>query len=267
VQLRYQFEKGETVRWKVEHRARVRTSISGTTQTAETDSTSVKVWRVTQVDSQGVATFEHSVERIQMRQQVTGRQAEVYDSDKDKDPPAPFQSVAKSVGVTLTVVRLDPRGKVIQRKDLASQALAGDSQITLPLPEDPVAVGEQWSIPHEIEVSLDNGGTRKIQTRQQFKLEAVKHNVATISVQTVVLTPVRDPAIEAQLIQRQSAGTVSFDLEAGRVLSQQMDLDKQVIGFRGQASSLHYQTRFSETLLPRDTALTRKPAGPELPKK
>ena len=35
--LRYKFQPGETLRWNVLHRNRVRTTVSGTTQTAETD--------------------------------------------------------------------------------------------------------------------------------------------------------------------------------------------------------------------------------------
>ena len=34
--LRYKFHPGETIRWEVEHRSNVRTTVSGTTQTAET---------------------------------------------------------------------------------------------------------------------------------------------------------------------------------------------------------------------------------------
>jgi hypothetical protein len=73
--------------------------------------------------------------------------------------------------------------------------------------------------------------------------------VATIQVDSQVLSPVNDPAIEAQLIQRLSQGTVTFDLSRGRVLEQQLDLDKQVIGFSGPASSMHYVTRFTERLM------------------
>ena len=34
--LRYKFQPGETVRWEVEHRSKVRTTVSGTTQNTET---------------------------------------------------------------------------------------------------------------------------------------------------------------------------------------------------------------------------------------
>jgi len=56
--LKYQFQPGEALRWKVEHRASIRTTVSGTTQTVETLSTSVKVWRATEQDDDGNLTFE-----------------------------------------------------------------------------------------------------------------------------------------------------------------------------------------------------------------
>jgi hypothetical protein len=60
--LRYNFHPGESIRWEVLQQARVRTTVSGTTQVADTVSKSVKVWRVTEVERDGTATFEHLVE-------------------------------------------------------------------------------------------------------------------------------------------------------------------------------------------------------------
>jgi hypothetical protein len=264
--LKYKFREGEVLRWKVEHRARIRTTVSGTSQTAETESHSVKVWKVKQVgEKTGNAEFEHSVESILMKQRLTGRQEEVYDSTKDSEPPLAFQEVAKSVGVPLSQVRIDPRGRVMERINHSPQAGGMDSQITIPLPEKPIAVGDAWSLPFEVEVRLESGMVKKVQLRQQFKLEEVAGGVARIATDTVVLTPVRDPALESQLIQRQTTGTVRFDIERGRVLSQQMDQSKQVVGFRGETSSLDYETRFMETLLSDGGVAARPRIGPEPP--
>lgn len=264
--LRYKFKPGEFIRWKVEHRATIRTTIGGTTQTAETESHSVKVWRVMKVGTPGNVQFEHSVESILMKQRLTGRQEEVYDSTKDKEPPVGFQEVAKSVGVPLSQVAMDPFGRIIERKDRTPTSGAGESQIALPLPPKPVEIGYTWSIPQDVEVKLEGGAVKKIQTRQQFKLEDVKNGIATIAIDIAILTPVRDPAIEAQLIQRASSGQVKFDIDAGRIVSHQTDLDKQVFGFSGETSTMHYSMRFAETLLPpNQTAAKPKVAGPELP--
>ena len=89
--LRYQFHPGETLRWEVVHRAKIRTTVSGTTQTAETVSSSVKVWRVSEVDETGKATFEHLVDSVDMSQKLTGRAEVRYNSLADKEPPAGFE--------------------------------------------------------------------------------------------------------------------------------------------------------------------------------
>jgi len=73
--------------------------------------------------------------------------------------------------------------------------------------------------------------------------------VATIELNTVVLTPIHDPSIEVQLIQRDTSSTIRFDIEAGRMIGQQVDIDKRVVGFRGEASSLHYLGRVNEEAL------------------
>lgn len=250
--LRYRFEPGETIRWRVVHLARIKTTVSGTTQTAETDSKSIKAWRVVEVDDNGAATFEHTVEHVDMRQKLTGRQEVAYNSRTDAEPPVGFENVAKSIGARLSLITISARGEVVKRSDenIASTS-TNEGQVTICLPEEPVAVGETWSFPYDLVIPGNGGTVRNIKTRQKYTLEAVKNGVATIRVATVILTPVRDPVVEAQLIQKETQGTVRFDIEAGRVIGQQMDLDKRVVGFTGanDTSSLHYLTRFTEDLI------------------
>jgi hypothetical protein len=249
VTLRYKFQPGETLRWNVVHRSMARTTIAKLTQTAETTSSSVKVWRVTEVKPDGTARFEHSVEDADMRQQVSGQKEIRYNSRTDKEPPTAFNGVAEALGIPLSDVTLDARGQVVKRQRKSAKSSAtNEGQITIPLPEEPVAVGATWSFPHDLSVLGTNGLGMKIRTLQRFTLQSVKTGVATIAVETQILTPIHDPAIESQVIQHQSSGTVRFDVDAGRILSQQMDLDKHLVGFRGETSSLHYVTRFTEDL-------------------
>jgi hypothetical protein len=248
--LRYKFRPGETLRWKVVHRARVEASVGGTSQTTETVSSSVKVWTVREVKSNGAATFEQLVENVDMWQKLTGRMEVRYNSQTDKTPPVGFENVAKSIGVPLSRTTIDPQGKILNREHLVGRSnVQQEGMITLPLPDAPIAIGESWTYPCDIDVPLEGGRIKKIKSRQSFTLEGVKNSVATVRVATQILTPVDDPAVEAQLMQRDSAGTVSFDIQTGRVVGQQMDTDKRVVGFRGQASSLHYRTRFTEEVL------------------
>ncbi len=262
--LRYKFNKGETLRWDVEHQATVRMTVGGTTQTADTFSKSVKLWKVSQVDKQGRVTFIHSVESIQMRQKFSGRQEITYDSTTDKEAPVGFQDVAKSVGQPLSSITLDATGKILKRDDLEAAKAAGSKNVTIPLPEEPVAIGYKWTMPDDIVVSDRGGQPKKIERRQQFTLEEVKNGFATIKVETQVLTPVSDPSIEAQLVQGETNGTMRFDLQAGRMTLQELSLDKHVVGVQGDTSAMHYTTRFTERLAPSSTATAAKPvAGPQ----
>jgi hypothetical protein len=260
--LRYQFHPGETLRWNVAHRCQIRTTVSGTTQTAETLTNSVKAWRVREVRPDGTAVFEHLVEAVDMRHKLSGRDEVHYDSRKDLHAPAGFEHVAQAVQVPLSIITMDARGKVVQRKrNPVKGSTAAEGEMTIPMPEEAVAVGHQWSFPHDIEVSLPAGGIHRVKSQQTFTLLSVKTGVASIQVATQILTPVQDPALESLLLQYGSSGTVRFDIDAGRVLGQQMDVDKGVVGFRGEASSIRYTSRFTEEFAPSENKLAARTVG------
>ena len=247
--LRYKFTPGEVVRWNVEHKARVRTTVQGSTQTADTTSISVKRWQIEDVAEDGSVSYVHWVDRVDMRQQLTGREAQRYNSETDSQAPVGYEDVAKAVGVPLTAITIDAQGNVKRREEKHPQPGAGNGPVTIPLPAEAVPAGHTWTREHDLHVRLADGSVKTIQTRQQFRLKKVENGVATIGVATQFLTPVRDPQIQVQLIQHDTSGTVRFDIDAGRVVWQQTELDKRVVGFSGQSSSMHYVTRFTEKLL------------------
>jgi hypothetical protein len=257
--LRYKFQPGEAVRWNVLHRNRVRTTVSGTTQTAETVSKSVKVWRVTGCREDGTATFAYSVESVDMWQEFAGKPRVTYNSQRDKKAPPGFETVAQSVGRTLSVITMDNRGQILERHDRRPKAEPPEGQITVPLPEEPIPVGHTWSFSYDVEVPLEDGTIKRVKTLQRFTLKGVKTGVATIEITNQVLTPIHDPAVRALLIHRESTGAVRFDIDAGRTIEQRTDLDKRVVGFRGPASSLHHRNRFAEELVAADVETASRP--------
>lgn len=247
--LRYKFNAGERLRWKVAHLVTVETKIQGTNQKAEMRSHSTKAWRVTSVNSDGETTFAHLVENIDMWQKVSGRKEVKYDSTQDKKPPPEYENAAAMVGVILSTITLKPTGEIIEREDRRKVAGFGGGQVSIPLAEKPVKIGGEWSSPHMIPVRNNDGTPIKLKSRQVFKLEKVVAGLATISVKTEVLTPNKDPRIQAQLVQHLLNGTVKFDINDGRVIRQRMDLDESVLAFNGADSSMNYRARFTEELL------------------
>jgi hypothetical protein len=250
--LIYRFQPGEVVRWQVVHQATVRTTFQGQSQTARTRSESIKVWTVNDVSDDGQVELVYTVERVKMINQMPNRASIEYDSQADAEVPAGFEQIAETIGVPLAVLRLSPQGKLLSREDKrAGGPSAPDMPITTPLPAEPVAVGDSWTEPYELTVPLPSGGTRQVSTRRRFELAEVRDGVATIGCEYQVLTPINDPALEAQLVQRLATGTVRFDIRTGRVLSDDSRVDKRVLGFSGPATAIHHVIRRTETLITR----------------
>ncbi len=260
--LRYRFRPGEVVRWEVEHRATVRTTVGGTTQTAETRSRSLKVWKILKVDAKRI-TFTNQVQWVQMTQWVTGRERITYDSRRDREPPPGMEHVGRSVGQPLAEITIDPLGHVLRRENKKMAPLGESPKITIPLPEEPVRVGQSWQFDEPVILKREDKTVARVRTRQKLVLKSVEDGVATIYVETILLDPVRDPVIEAQLVQRFTKGWVKFHIARGRILQQQFDLDRRVIGHIGPNSGMHYRMHFVEKLVEgTETDLAGKPAKP-----
>ncbi|MCA9178628.1 MAG: hypothetical protein KDB14_29405 [Planctomycetales bacterium] len=253
VLLRYKFDKGEEVLTKVTHIATTKTKIRGNVQESKSRAISTKVWRIVDIDDKGNIEFEHLVSDVEMWQKVTGRDEVRYNSRKDDKPPLQYEHASKSIGKVIASLTITPTGKIVARKNNLPEHDMGLGPIATPLPEEPVQVGQRWVVPSEVTVRIKDS-FKRIQTRKTFRLLSVKTGVATIEVKTQVLTPVDEPEIEAQLMQQLTNGKMKFDIDAGRVISKEMDWDETVVGFSGADSMMEYLARFQEEIAPNRTA-------------
>lgn len=248
--LQYKFQVGEVLRYDVSHSTSVRTAIDGTTEEVQTRSDSVKAWKVTDVLPSGEMEFVHLVESVRMTNRSPGKPGRSFDSSRDKTPPAGFEQAAAAVGVPLTIVRIKPCGEVSHREAKHPQPTpADDLPITLLLPQKPVAVGESWTRTYGVVAQRQGGAQQQVQTRRRCKLQRVNGGVATIAVDYEILSPV-DAYIRSQLVERLTRGSVDFNLAQGRIVRQQHDVDRRLLGFAGKTSSMHFLSRIEERLLP-----------------
>ncbi|MEX0614208.1 MAG: hypothetical protein WD229_18960, partial [Pirellulales bacterium] len=258
--LQYKLKRGDVLRYGVVHRASIRSTIDESTQSAQTKTDSIKLWKVTDVLPKGEIEFMSVVERVHMVNQLPDHDPAEYDSEQDTTPPPGFEDAAKAVGVPLSVVRITPRGKVVRRDTkLRGHNLDEDAPVAVRLPEQPVAIGDTWDDPLDVTVSIENGGSKSIETRRHHKLTNVANGIATIEVTYQVLSPV-DAEIECQLVQRLMEGEVRFDIKAGRMIGQQMDIDKRILGFAGPTSSMQYIMRMEEKLLKTESTVAGTPS-------
>ena len=250
VTLEYRFQPGEKIDMDVSHRALTETTVGATSQSTETATDSRKTWTVVAVDDAGHATLEHSVDDVTMNSRTSDR-GQIRWSSRSEDPAPPgYEMVKASLGVPLSRLVVDRSGRLIERRDLrpCPPSSTGDL-VVVPLPEGPVAEGAEWTVPQEVIVDVPGGVRKAVRTRLRYQITAIKDGVATIRVDTTVLTPIDDPRLESRLLERIWNGTIDFDIDRGRVLRRATGIDRRVVGFEGPESSVRYKSSLEERLV------------------
>ncbi len=259
VLLRYTLSQGERLNYEVTHVAKTKTRIQGKEEISQVHTVSQRYWDVNQVADDSM-TFDHVIESVDMMQQQ-GDAAELrWSSQSGEEPPRRFAQIAKRIGNKLSTVTINPRGQETERvDDEGSKASLGMGSLALAFPEEPIRVGDSWSIPREIKTRTDDGLVKPIKIRELYTLEKVKVGVATISIKSEPLTPIDEASVRAQVVQQLSDGTIKFDLDAGHMISKELNWDETVVGFQGPNSLMEYRARMTEKLVDNVVRTARKP--------
>lgn len=267
--LRYKFEAGQQIRWKVVDLSTVELTDKNFQQTTQCKTTSIKLWTIESVDADGSAVVVNTVEEIDLWRQANGSEPEKFNSRNDNNPPLAFKTYADSIGKPLSTKTFSDRG-VVLKTDGANQLDRGMGPVLPPLPEEPVGVGHRWTFPDEIQ--LRNHKSQQVKTvkvQYVYTLDSFNGELAEITVKTEVLTPIKDPQEQAQLVQNTVNGTVTLDLAKGQIASRRIDWDSTVVGFNGEqgTGSMSYLARLTETLVdgPQRLAPDAPPAQAKAP--
>ncbi|MCC9600529.1 hypothetical protein LOC67_08145 [Stieleria sp. JC731] len=247
--LRYSLTSGQRLNYEVTHVAKTKTRFQGQEEVSQVHTVSRRYWDVTEVDEKDM-TFDHIVDSVEMTQQQ-GEQDEIrWSSTSGDEPPVQFSKVAEQIGKKLATISVNARGQETAREDHGgSKASLGMGSLTLALPEEPIAIGDSWSIPREIKTRTDDGLVKPIKIRELYTLEKVKSGVATLSIRSEPLTPIKEESVRAQVVQQLSNGSIKFDIDAGHMISKELNWDETVVGFQGANSLMEYRARMSEELL------------------
>jgi hypothetical protein len=255
--IRYQFQKGQTLDFEIEQQTTVASTVQEQSTEASVRNHSLRRWKVVDVDSEGVATIELSVLRVQMRSQEGNKIIE-YDSDDPEKQPENFKALKEVIGKPISMVRIAPDGALLEEKPLVKAegiATMQADQILPLLPEKPVSPGDSWRRKFEIRVAKP---AERFPARQSFTLRDVRDGKATIKFKTTILAPIDTAALKAQLIQHRPSGTIEFDLERGLMLKQTQSLDETVVGVSGPASLFQMRMTATERLLDASLATNSK---------
>lgn len=276
--LRFKFKADQTVRYEITSKMEMKTIFNGLTEQVRNSSDVRKAYKVTSVNGEGEGSLEMVIEWTRMIAEfddgVAVTKRSEFQSDDPMKRPAQFLPIYAKIGRPQALIRFNALGRPLEVKPLLvdredsktplaalGSADAPYESYLVPLPEDPVAVGDTWKESFQ-GVARDAAGLpMRIAMQRVYKLNEVKDGQAQIGFRTVILTPIQDPAVQAQILQRETAGQIVFDVEQGQIVSRDVSVDKLVVNPFGQGSSMKALTTFREKLIPADLAASRDEAA------
>src|SRR5262245_49770781 len=272
------------MRFEASHETEITTHVKDETETVRNSSKAKRHFTVKAVDEKtGDADLELSIDWVHMLASFENpnrpKTAPVeFQSDDPSKHPEQFNYVLATLGKPRATIRFSRSGipiKVLEGAlpppPKASQQLATGpaappladatpETFFVPLPEEPVAVGASWKERFDLVLQDNNKNRQKVTIQRSYKLAEIAGRLATIELLTGVLTPIDNPAIEGQLIQREIAGTVIFDLDRGAVIARESGVDKTVVEPFGPRSSMRAKSKYREKLLNDEATADRRAA-------
>jgi hypothetical protein len=247
--FRYKFQIGDIFRWNVVHQLKIDTTIKGTNEIVETYSKSVKVWKVLEVTNDNVAKFEYWIDGVDTRKVQTGQDLVEYNSKRDNEIPKEFRVLEGTIGIPLAHFMIDIQGEIRRKIPLKIYSdESKENRIVIHFPNKELSVGDSWTVNLpvvDVQLHTNSNKTKKISAKQNYVFESLQTGIAKIKFDTQILTPI-EPTIQAKVLDYYASGELTFDIDAGRIISQKISVDKTVVGFVEPNDSLHYISRLTE---------------------
>jgi hypothetical protein len=246
--LVYKFEANKDVHMPLSVDSKILVQ-KGPAATASTNQSTVeRHFHVALVEGDGSAIVELFIDRVNLGYAFNGGAPTNYDTNTPGPPPRGFEAVKQSVGPH-GLVRFSPVGAVLPVAGIKSDPSTDPSDSFLdPLPAKPVRIGEEWIDDIKVKVAVGRNLNQRITLRRRYTLEAVNGNLATIRLRTMEITPVEDPQIRAQLVQRTPEGTITFDLERGAITARELTCSRTETGVMGEGSAIAATTHWKGSL-------------------
>jgi len=171
--LRYQFEAGQEIKFEIEQLVAIDTKIDQAEQKTRLKSRSKRTLKIERITDDGNFVFSNIIDHVSMFKEVGGKEAENWASDSNDPPPAQYEAIAKLIGKPISEITINPQGYIVDRQDTVKQADIGLGGITIPMPNEPVKIGDTWAKPMDIRVRLSDNRIKEIKTRELYRLEKV----------------------------------------------------------------------------------------------
>lgn len=248
---RFHWQAGQVLTYRVVQQTTAAETSDGTTVQTSTKLNETKRWQVLGVDPAGVATVQLSLTALSMETTTPKGETIRFDSAHPEQSDAQVrEQLGRYVGSPLVVLRLDGRGQVVEVKECKygpASRFESEPPFVVVLPEQP---GQAWERAYHITLEPPQGTGEKYDAGQKYVCSPSSGTRATFTVTTVIPKPPAAAADQIPLLQMQPEGEIVFDLQAGRLESARLHIDKELKDYQGEGSRYHFQSSYAEDYIP-----------------
>ena len=248
--IRFKFQPDQQLRYQSTQTV-VQTAAAAAGQKVDTTKVEqTRIFKVNEVGEDGAADVSMQFEHVRMEMKSGEGEPEVFDSRMaDHLSPPKYRHTADKLKGSAPEYKLMAKGTPVSDLGLEIVPDGGQASFMMPLPQKPVVVGDTWKVNMIVKPRIAEGVMREIILLRTYRLESVNDNIATITFATSLGSPVKSPAVKAQLLQATPLGKITFDLNQGIVLERELKFDKSVLGALGPNTMLSAVGKIEEHLL------------------
>lgn len=245
----FQWKQGDSLDYRVVHATTVKEVVQGQKVETKSNLTVVKRWQVADVDPQGVATLQLILVAMRNEQTLPNGETLLFDSnDLEKSTPE-LKQLGKYIGTTRAIVRLDRFGRLHEVKEGSAAKFEAEPPFILVLPGVAPTEGQAWVRPFQITLEPPHGAGEKHPAQHRFTCTKIAEGKASIRLATELKKMPETPQDRLPLLQKETQGELTFDLNAGRITRAHITIDKTVDNHQGNGSSYHLVSDYTEELI------------------
>ncbi|HEV3203756.1 MAG TPA: hypothetical protein VGY77_05205, partial [Gemmataceae bacterium] len=153
----------------------------------------------------------------------------------------------KYLGQPLAMIRVDPRGQVIEVKECkfgSASRFESEPPFLVTLMEQ--GGQKEWERSYKITLEPPHGTGEQFDALQKYTIQTANEKAARIAWTTTVKSLPEAANDQIPLLQMQPEGQVIFNHQTGMVEIGRLTIDKEVKNHQGEGSSYRFQSTYME---------------------
>jgi hypothetical protein len=200
------------------------------------------------VDAGGVATLEMTITEMKN----VFRRTDGTTLERDSANPEHAKEMAAYLNVPVVVVRVDPRGQIVEVKETkagSAERLNAELPFRMTLPDAAPAIGQSWERGFTLKLDPPHGTGERYEFLQKFTSAALTDGLMSASVETTLKSPPKALAERVPLVPMLWAGNVYFNTRAGKYQAARLKVKAELPDYQGEGTKFEFESVYNEDVL------------------